>query len=331
MKSLYLTKHFSMANEINLTVETLPKPVIGANECLIKVAASGINSSDALGTLGYFANAHIPRIPGRDFSGVIVEGPQEYIGQKIWGSGGAAGVDFDGTHTEFIKLPLQAIAVIPKNMDLITAAGQTLPFLTAYYGLVKRAQIQAGETILITGALGQVGKAATTIALWKKCSVVALVRGAQDVNVCKQLGIKAVDSNCENLSEQILNLTHGQLVSVIFNSIGNQAWAETMKTLAPFGRHVIIGAANEDTRIAPVHIFNLFRANQNIIGVNSVPFNYTENAALLNELKPGFEAGSLIPLPAEKEFIYPLNEATAAYKKVLSGSKGKRVILKISE
>ena len=90
MKALYLTQHFKQPEDIRLAVTQQPKPLIKKGECLVQVYSAGVNASDALGAIGYFSHAKIPRIPGRDFAGVVVEGSSQNIGKKIWGTGGAA-------------------------------------------------------------------------------------------------------------------------------------------------------------------------------------------------------------------------------------------------
>lgn len=328
MKALVLNQHFTDKEHLTLNPADISLPKISAGKCLVKVSSSGINPSDALALVGYFKHAQLPRIPGRDFSGVIVEGHHELIGRRVWGSGGAAGIDFDGTNAEYILIPDTQIAEVPENIDLVTAGAQTLPFVTAYYSLVSRASIKSGETVVIIGALGQVGRAAMSIATWLGCNTIAVIRGESDLIKAEELGWQAVDSEAPDLAEKIIKLNHNSQVNVVFNSIGNLLWKQCMTVLAPFGRLITIGA-REGTRDAMINLFDLYRANIDLIGVNSVTLGYEENAKLLNEMKPGFESGKLQTLPVHKENIYSLSEATKAYKSVLDGSQGRRVVLKI--
>lgn len=326
MKSLVVNSHFTDINHIKLDLVEKPTPNINKNQCLIKIAASGINASDALATMGYFQHAVLPRIPGRDFAGVVVDGPKELIGQQVWGTGGAAGISSDGVQAEFIKLDIDQIAEIPNNLDLITASAQTLPYVTAYYSLVTRANIQAGETVLITGALGQVGQAAMAICRWKKCHAIALVRSNDDIQQAKKLGWTALDSQQTNLQDEILAINQGRPIDVILNSLGNSYWQTLINSLGAFGRIVTI-AARENLREAMINLFEMYRANQTIIGVNTVAFNFSENAKLLNQIKLGFEANQLVPIAVDAAKIYSPATAAKAYQDVLKGSAGKRVVI----
>ncbi|MCD6048498.1 MAG: alcohol dehydrogenase zinc-binding domain protein [Gammaproteobacteria bacterium] len=328
MKALQVKFHAKEASQINIDLIESQRPSLKEEECLIQVAASGINPSDALAAMGYFNHASLPRIPGRDFSGLVIEGPAHLLGKKVWGTGGAAGISFDGTQTEYVAFPVQALSEAPQNIDLVTAGAQVLPYVTAYYSLAHRAKIQAGEAVLIVGALGQVGQAAMSIAHWKGCLPIALVRGQEDVARAEKLGWKAVDSDDPNLTEKILAANQGKKIQVILNSLGNIYWQSFTQCLSEFGRIVTIGA-RENVRDAVVNLFELYRANQEIIGVNTVSFDFAENATLLNELRPGFESGHLKPLDlAEK--IYTPEEASEAYQAVMKGTE-KRIVIKFKD
>lgn len=326
MQSLYIEENFTSPEQIKLALKTLNSPQLEPDECLIKVVSAGVNQSDALATIGYFNHAILPRIPGRDFAGIVIAGKEEHVGKKVWGSGGAAGIEFNGTHCEYIKIPASAIAEIPDNLDIILAGAQTLPYLTAYYGLVPRGNIKAGETILITGALGQVGFAAMSIARWKGCNCIALVHSKEDKQAAIELGWKAVESSADNLSATILALNNGKKIDVIFNSLGNLLWDNYISILAEFGRIITIGA-KPGNREAMVNLFELYRANQTIIGINSVHLDFVENALLLNEMRSGFIDGSLLPLNISPETTFSLDHASEAYQLVLAGSGGRRVVL----
>lgn len=319
MKALYITSHFEEINAIQLPCVNRPRPQLHAKECLVEIHSAGVNPSDVLGTLGYFSHAKLPRIPGRDFSGVVVEGSSKLIGKHVWGTGGAAGLDFDGTHAQFVKIPEFAVAEIPKNLSLMQAGAQTLPFVTAYHSLIQRAHIQPGETVLVIGALGQVGLAAMSICFWKKCRPIALVRGEADVQKAHSLKWEAYSVLPPSLG-----------FDVIVNTIGNIQWNQLLQALHRYGRMVVI-AAPEGKREASINLLELYRQNQNILGINTVDLDYVQSAQILNEMKPGFESGALVPLPTGAETIFSLDEAEKAYQLVYKGSGGKRVALRIQD
>lgn len=317
MKALYLTDHYKSPEELLIPCVERPLPQLKAGYCLVKVCSSGVNPSDALGALGYFPHAHLPRIPGRDFSGTLAEG--EMAGKRIWGTGGAAGLDFDGTHAEFTLIPESAVAEIPSNLSLLQAGAQTLPYVTAYYSLVARANIQPHEKVLVIGALGQVGFAAMSICFWKQCRPVALLRKESDLQIAKTFDWEAYSTLPSHLT-----------FDVILNTIGNTSWDVLCNQLNRHGRMVVI-AAPEGKREVKIDLFQMYRKNQTILGINSVDCDFAQSARMLDALKPGFESGHLVPLPVDPAAIFSLEEATKAYRQVCSNSSRKRVVLSIEK
>src|SRR5271156_2555145 len=136
----------------NLKLEELPVPGPAPTEVRILVRAASINPSDVRNVEGKMEGTTLPRIPGRDFSGIVVEGPADLLDKEIWGTGGDIGYIRDGSHAEFITIPIAAVAPKPLNLTFEQAACVGVNFITAYQGLVRCAQIQAGETLLVTGA-----------------------------------------------------------------------------------------------------------------------------------------------------------------------------------
>jgi NADPH:quinone reductase-like Zn-dependent oxidoreductase len=147
-----------------LSIQELQVPDLKPGEALVELHASAINPSDVKNVAGVF-KASLPRIPGRDFAGVVVAG-QGLKGKEVWGSGAGFGVSRDGAHAQYVVVSSDALSEKPAQLSMEEASAVGVPYLAAWSGLVDAANIQAGETVLITGALGAVGRAATQIAHW---------------------------------------------------------------------------------------------------------------------------------------------------------------------
>ena len=147
-----------------LTAGEAPEPILGAGDVMVKIQAAAINPSDVISAEGRFPDSPLPRILGRDFAGIVVEGPKELMGKKIWGSGGALGISRDGSHAEFLAIPKSAVSVRPNNLSAELAAAVGVPFQTAWVALVERGAVKSGEWVIISGATGAVGSAAVQIA-----------------------------------------------------------------------------------------------------------------------------------------------------------------------
>src|SRR3984957_17296319 len=140
-----------------LGIEEVAFPEPGEGEALIQVKAAAINPSDIANVAGRFKKTTLPRTPGRDFAGVVIKGMQ-HEGEEVWGSAPILGIERDGSHAEYVVVPLQTISPIPKSLSLAQAAAIGVPFITAWSAVVNPAQIQPGETILIIGAPEPQGK-----------------------------------------------------------------------------------------------------------------------------------------------------------------------------
>lgn len=108
----------------------------------------------------------------------VVAGPTEWIGQSVWGTGGSSGFSTDGTHADYISVPVDSVSPKPTNLSHEQAAACGVGFLTAYQALIENAQLASGETVLIIGAKGAVGSAAAMLAKWHGATVIGAIRGA---------------------------------------------------------------------------------------------------------------------------------------------------------
>src|SRR6202451_26715 len=154
-----------------LRIAQVPIPEPNEGEVLVRVKAAAINPSDIGDVAGRFKKTTLPRTPGRDFAGIVVKGTQ-HEGGEVWGSAPNLGIVRDGSHAEYVVVPAETLSVKPKSLSMEQAAAIGVPFITAWASVVSAAQIQPGETILIVGAAGAVGQAATEIANWKKARVI---------------------------------------------------------------------------------------------------------------------------------------------------------------
>jgi NADPH:quinone reductase len=142
--------------EFDLPCELPPGSVV------IEVRSAGVNPSDVKAVLGNMPHAVWPRTPGRDYAGVVVEGPRNLLGKEVWGSGGELGIRRDGTHTRHLVLPAADVREKPANISLREAGAVGVPFITAYEGLREAGSVR--DIVLVLGANGKVGQAVTQLA-----------------------------------------------------------------------------------------------------------------------------------------------------------------------
>ncbi|MFD1008517.1 quinone oxidoreductase family protein [Oceanisphaera ostreae] len=305
----------------SLQLRELPTPEPAADEVLVEVRATGINPSDIKNLLGLFPYTSTPRIPGRDFAGVVISGPPELKGKAVWGGTGKGfGFYHDGCHAQYVVVPANAVALLPKSLSFAQAATCGVPFITAWDAL-ERSQVQADTRFLIIGG-GAVAQAAHALAKARGAEVVLAARRAEAVQELQAQGISAFQLTEEaRLPEQALEHFQQQAPEVIFDTTG--FWlAAAINSLDTFGRVAIIAAPKDG--LISLSPLDLYRRGGSIIGVNSLLYSLEDCAQILTQIGAAFDAG----LPAPSEFIeLPLSEAVAAYHQVSKGGSEKMVLI----
>src|SRR4029077_2753202 len=127
---------------------------------VIEIAAAGVNPSDVKAVLGAMPQAIWPRTPGRDYSGVVVDGPAELVGKEGWGSGGELGIRRDGTHARHLVIDASRVRTKPSTLSLREAGAVGVPFITAHAGLRQAGGVNEDDIVLVLGGNGKVGQAA---------------------------------------------------------------------------------------------------------------------------------------------------------------------------
>jgi len=310
-----------------LHFENIPTPVIKTGEVLIEIHAAAINPSDVKNVLGAMHHTTLPRIPGRDFAGVIVEGSGNLIGTEVWGSGGDLGFTRDGTHAEYLVLPVDAVKPKPENLSMSEAAAVGTSFITAWMGLIDAAQLQARETVLVIGATGAVGSAVIQIAKWKGAFVIATVRQESDDQIAKNLGVDVViDLKKQTLPDAVLTATDNQGVDVVYDTVGGSMFEPCLKTLALKGRQIEISSPLDNRQVC-FDLLDFYRRELKLLGVNSLSADAIACGDILAQLTPGFEKAKLHPPLIGQS--YPLQDAVIAYEQVLNRTVAGKVILNL--
>ena len=152
----------------------------GAKDVIVEIKAAGVNPSDVKAATGLMPYAVFPRTPGRDFAGVVVDGPSGWLGREVFGSSGDLGIRRDGTHATHLVVEAAALLEKPGNISMDEAAGIGVPFVTAIEGFRRAGMPAAQDTVLVMGLNGKVGQAATQLASWRGARVIGVVRKDED-------------------------------------------------------------------------------------------------------------------------------------------------------
>ncbi|MFL5300580.1 MAG: zinc-binding alcohol dehydrogenase family protein [Anaeromyxobacteraceae bacterium] len=299
--------------------DDLPRPSPGPGEALVRVRAAGVNPSDPKGVLGRMAEMTAPRVPGRDFAGVVEEGPPEWLGREVLGSGGGLGFGRDGTHAEWVVVAADALVAKPASLSFEAAAGLGVPWVTAA-AMVDAAHITAGDVVAIVGGTGAVAFAAAQLARRLGARVLATCRGAAPdapgaVDAWLDLAPGA------DLPALVAAANGGRGADVVLDNVGGDLFEAADRALGRRGRHGVIAST---PRRVSFDVIDFYPREGRLLGVDSLKLPAREGAALLAALMPAFGRGEYVAAPFD---AVPLQRGPELYDAVLRGSAKRKIVL----
>jgi NADPH:quinone reductase len=301
-----------------LSLTSLPKPSIRPGYVLVKVNAAAINPSDFFNTKGGFAHTTFPRVPGRDFAGVVVEPESSPLIQKAVFGSSAHDMSFteDGAHAEYVLVREASLATKPTNLSFAQAASVGVPYTTAFLAL-KRAHTLPEDTVMVLGATGAVGTAATQLAKQMGCKVLTVSRrDTSSINLTKDPTLSATKE-----------LTNDKGPNVVIDTIGDTVlMSSALQVLAVGGRLSFISVGQSKEAEFKVDMKKLYSKEQSIVGSSSLEHEAVEVGGWLRHLVPMFEKGELQSITEKDLTIVEIDDALAAYESVGKRAGGKYVI-----
>jgi NADPH2:quinone reductase len=307
---------------LKLDIAQQSEPAAKPGFAVVRVGAAAVNPSDVKASLGLMPQAAWPRTPGRDFAGVVVAGPTEWVGREVYGSGGDIGITRDGSHARFLLLPVAALHARPRSISMDEAGAVGVPFVTAYEGFRRSGMPQSGQTVLVLGANGKVGQAAVQLAAQGGARVIAVQRRAGPFEGFACEPVDVVDAGAGDVAARVRELTSGRGADIVYNTVGSAYFEAGNKAMAKGATQIFI--ATHD-RAVPFDIFAFYRGMHTYVGIDSLALDCVAATAQLDAMREGFERGTLKPFPVARAFT--LDEAADAYRLVLSGSTD-RVVLR---
>jgi NADPH2:quinone reductase len=303
-----------------------PEPAEG--QVLVRIVASGVNPLDTKIRAGTAAHARhpFPAILGIDMAGVVETvgpGVSEFRrGDEVYGMTGGVGGK-QGSLAEYAAVDTRLLGPKPSHLSMREAAALPLAFITAWEGLVDRANIQAGDRVLVLGAGGGVGHMAVQIAL-AKGAVVFGVDGARKDNYITSLGATAIDYAAETVEAYVERLTGGKGFDVVYDTIGGPSLDAAFKAVKRFG-HVVTSLGWGTHSLAPLS----FKAASYSGVFTLIPLLTGEGSAhhgeIMREATKLADSGRLVPrLDCA---VFSLETIQAAHERLEAGAaEGKLVI-----
>lgn len=323
-KALWVTEKSPDLDNLLIDVIEPAIPQHGPGQVLVEIRAAGVNPSDVKASLGHMPHAVWPRVPGRDFAGIVVDGPAHLIGKEIWGGGGELGITQNGSHAKYMALPQAAVREKPVNFSMEEAGSIGVPFITAFEGLREAGGVQPWDNVLVCGANGKVGQAAIQLATMAGATVFGVEYKPMEFLGHSAQTIEMFDSSSQDVADLVREKTGGRGADIVFNTVGSPYFEMANKALAKQGRQVFISTFD---RAVDFDIFTFFRGRHKFIGIDTLALDSVYGAKIFDVLKPKFEAGVLKPFPINPETVYGFEDAAKAYASVLRATP-ERVILK---
>ena len=318
---LRLAENAANAESVRPSLETR-RLQRGTNDVLVEIRAAAVNPSDVKAAIGMMPYAVFPRTPGRDYAGVVIDGPDALMGAEVFGSSGDLGIRRDGTHASHLVVEAAAVVIKPANLTLAEAAGIGVPFVTALEGYRRAGLPKPGETVLIMGLNGKVGQAAAQIATWRGAHVIGVVRKNEAYAGHASAPLDVIVSSEGPVGPRVMALTGGRGANIVFNTVGDPFYQDAHESTAKLGRQILISAVD---KIVKFNIFEFYRGRHTYVGIDTLALSSVETGGVLRELAPGFESGDLRPFAIKPNSVYALTDAAKAYVAVLSSSRNRIV------
>ena len=308
-----------------LVLEEVENLKPGKREVLVKVKACGVNFPDTLIIQGlYQFKPELPFTPGSDVAGVVKAVGEDIkhlnVGDDVFG------FVAHGAMAEEVLIPGNACFPKPTQMDFPIAASFMMAYGTSFHALKDRAKLQKGETLLVLGASGGVGRAAVELGKLMGAHVIAAASSDEKLELCRHYGAdETINYSTEDLKSAIKALTNNKGVDVIYDPVGGDYAETAFRGMAWNGRYLVVGFASGHIPKLPLNLPLLKGAS--VVGVFWGGFAMgqpKENMQNTRTLMQWYAEGKLKP---HIDRIYELKDAPKALKAMMQRKvKGKLVI-----
>jgi zinc-binding alcohol dehydrogenase/oxidoreductase len=305
----------------------------GKGEAIVKIYAAALNHRDLWIQKGQYAGLKYPIVPGSDGAGVVVEGPEEWMGKEViinpaigWGTHPShqdqhgfkiLGLPDDGTFAEYVKVPAANLAEKPGHLSFEEAAALPLAGATAYRSLFTRAQLRAKEKVLITGIGGGVALSALKFAVAAGARVYVTSGDDEKIGRAVALGARVgVNYKSSNWVESLQEQAGG--FDMIVDGAGGDSMDALLNLASPGGRLVFYGATmgNPSGLVAR----RIFWKQLNILGSTmGSPEDFILMTGFVNKY-------SIRPVI---DRVFPFTDAEAAFRRMENGQQFGKIVLKI--
>jgi NADPH2:quinone reductase len=301
-----------------MSFDEVEQPTPREGQVLVKVRAAALNFPDVLMAMGmYQEKPPLPYTPGVELCGEIVGTGQRVIGSPSGGPGAFA---------EYALMDADGAFPAPEDLSDEKAASLFLTYQTGYVGLHRRANLQAGEWLLVHAGAGGVGTAAIQLGKAAGATVIATAGGPRKVEVCRELGADhVIDYTAEDFVPIVKEVTGGHGADVVYDPVGGDVFDKSRKCIAFEGRIVVVGFTSGRIPEAPAN--HLLVKNYSVVGLHWGLYRKMDPPRIglvHEELTRLVEEGHVDPLVGE---VLPLDQAPQALAELADRSTVGKVVL----
>jgi len=316
MKALVITR---FGGPEVLEVQEAPDPHPGPEQVVVKVEACGLNFADLLTARGGYAGTpKPPLIAGREFAGIDVAAGRRVMGYTQWAA-----------FAEKTVAQRALLWPVPEGWTAEQAAAFPVNFFTAYFAFWKAGLIEkpAGARVMIHAVAGGVGTAAVQIGKILGVEMYGTSSSEDKLARVRELGLQhGINYKKQDYREAIKDLTQGEGVDAVFEMLGGEHVAKSVKCLREFGRVIVYGAATGETPQLDTRLLYAKGASVHGLWLTYLSQNRSLMAAAWQQLSEWVAAGKLHPVIGK---VFPLEQAREAFTLMQEGKNYGKIVLKV--
>jgi NADPH2:quinone reductase len=309
-----------------LRVEDMPDLVPGPGEVVLRVRAAGVNFPDALIVQNLYQFKPTPPFsPGGESAGEVLAVGEGVTRFKVGDA--AIALTIWGGFAEQVRVREDQLFALPEGMPYEVAGALLLTYGTCLHALRDRANVQAGQTVLVLGAAGGIGTATIELAKAMGARVIAAASTAEKLDLCRRLGAdECINYREQNLRDELKRLTGGQGVDVVMDPVGGDLAELALRSMAWRGRYLVVGFTDGQIPRLPLNLVLLKGCA--IVGVFWGDFIRREPAAAaqdLHDLVAMYRDKRIEPLISGRYTLQDAPQAIAALAE--RRAQGKLIVL----
>lgn len=324
MKAILCTR---LGTARDLELAEIPDPVAGSGEVVVRIAAAGLNFFDTLLIAGrYQFKPELPFSPAAEFAGTVESLGEDVSELKVGDP--VMGFSRWGNAREKIAIPAARVVKLAEGLDFERAAGLSVTYGTTLYGLKDRGHLKPGETLAVLGASGGVGLAAVELGKQMGAQVIACASSDDKLDFAREHGADAlVNYAKQDLKEELRRLTNGRGVDVVYDPVGGNYAEPALRSLAWYGRYLVVGFAAGDIPKIPLNLVLLKSCD--VVGVFWGSWTERDPAGHQANMSQLVEWAAQGKLSAHVHAVYPLADTARAIEDIAARKVMGKAILKI--